>query len=141
MSSNQPKRLKRSTRDRVLAGVLGGLGEYLGVDANILRIIAVILFIFSPTPILILYLAAVLLIPRADEEKPIIARLELEKHVPLLIGIILIIIGAGMLGGAAIASITLIFTPHGILPLIQAVIAIIILVIGLILALPHLRKL
>ncbi len=141
MSLNQPKRLKRSTRDKVLAGVLGGLGEYLGVDANILRIIAVILFILSPTPILILYLAAVLLIPRADEEKPIIARLELEKHVPLLIGIILIIIGAGMLGGAAIASITLIFTPHGIPHLIQAVIAIIILVIGLILVLPHLRKL
>ena len=38
-----PKRLVRSRRDRVLGGVCGGLGEYFGVDAVLIRIVAVAL--------------------------------------------------------------------------------------------------
>ena len=37
------RRLLRSRDDRVLAGVCGGLGEYLGVDTVIIRIVALIL--------------------------------------------------------------------------------------------------
>jgi phage shock protein C len=38
-----PRRLHRSRRDRVFAGVCGGLAEYFGVDAVLLRIVAVAL--------------------------------------------------------------------------------------------------
>lgn len=37
------KRLYRSTTDRYLGGVCGGLGEYFGVDPAIIRIIALLL--------------------------------------------------------------------------------------------------
>ena len=135
------KKLTRSTKDRILAGVLGGLGEYLGIDPNILRVIAVVLFILSPTLILVAYLAAVLLIPRAGEEKPIIAKLELEKHAPLLIGLILVIIGAGMLGSAAVSSIFWTFKPGIAATLTQIVAASILILVGLILLVPRLRSL
>lgn len=41
------KRLFRSETDRKIAGVVGGLAEYLNMDASLLRIITVLLFIFS----------------------------------------------------------------------------------------------
>lgn len=37
------KRLCRSSSNRVIAGVCGGIGEYLGVDPTIIRILAVII--------------------------------------------------------------------------------------------------
>lgn len=39
------KRLFRSETDRKIAGVVGGLAEYLNMDASLLRIITVLLFI------------------------------------------------------------------------------------------------
>ena len=40
------KRLIRSEHDKWIAGVCGGLGEYLGIDSTIVRIVAVILAIY-----------------------------------------------------------------------------------------------
>lgn len=37
------KRLYRSQSNRVIAGVCGGLGEYLNIDPVIIRILAVII--------------------------------------------------------------------------------------------------
>ena len=37
--SLQTKRLFRSRDDRMIAGVCGGLGEYLGIDATIVRLL------------------------------------------------------------------------------------------------------
>ncbi|MCS7138396.1 MAG: PspC domain-containing protein, partial [Candidatus Caldarchaeum sp.] len=42
--------LERSERNRVLGGVFGGLGEYLNVDPNILRLVGVVLLILAPIP-------------------------------------------------------------------------------------------
>jgi phage shock protein C len=39
----QPRRLYRSTSNRILAGVCGGLAEYLNIDPIIVRILAIIL--------------------------------------------------------------------------------------------------
>src|SRR3954452_8850333 len=61
----EPRRLKRSSTDRVLGGVCGGLGAYLGVDPIIVRVIAVVLAFFGGAGILF-YLAAWLLIPSDD---------------------------------------------------------------------------
>ena len=38
-----PKRLSRSRSDRIIAGVCGGIGEYLGVDPTVIRILAVVI--------------------------------------------------------------------------------------------------
>jgi phage shock protein C len=36
-----PKRLTRSRRDRKIAGVCGGIAEYLSMDATLIRLLAV----------------------------------------------------------------------------------------------------
>jgi phage shock protein PspC (stress-responsive transcriptional regulator) len=43
------KRLARSETDKQLAGVCGGLAEYFGVDATMVRLAAVILAIYRQT--------------------------------------------------------------------------------------------
>jgi phage shock protein C len=62
--SEQPKRLYRSRDERMLAGVCGGLGEYLNTDPTIIRIVFIIValigFIGGG---IILYLALWLIIP------------------------------------------------------------------------------
>ncbi|CUS81463.1 phage shock protein C (PspC) family protein, partial [Candidatus Kryptonium thompsonii] len=38
------KRLYKSRHDRIIDGVCGGIGEYLGIDPVIVRIIFILLF-------------------------------------------------------------------------------------------------
>jgi phage shock protein C len=59
-----PRRLVRSRKDKVIAGVCGGLGEYLGVDAVLIRIAALIL-IFAGGAGLILYVIGWIAMPEA----------------------------------------------------------------------------
>ncbi len=40
----QTKRLTRSSTDRKLMGVCGGLGDYFGIDSTVFRVIFVLLF-------------------------------------------------------------------------------------------------
>lgn len=58
------KRLMRSTTDRKFAGVLGGLGKYLEIDATLLRVLFVILLF--PTgffPFIVIYFLTMFIIP------------------------------------------------------------------------------
>ncbi len=58
------KRLYRSRKDRMVAGVVGGLAEYLGIDSSLLRLLAVTIGIFTGLfPVLVLYLIAWMIIP------------------------------------------------------------------------------
>lgn len=58
------KKLFRSKTNRVFAGVFGGLGEYFSLDATILRLIAILIFVFTGfIPGMIAYLLALLVIP------------------------------------------------------------------------------
>ena len=59
------KVLRRSYRDRVLAGVSGGIAEYFGWSATRLRVAWVLLALFGGSGIL-LYLLLWLVIPKAD---------------------------------------------------------------------------
>jgi phage shock protein PspC (stress-responsive transcriptional regulator) len=61
----EPRRLLRTTDDRVIAGVAGGLGRYLGIDPVIFRILAVVLIFFGGAGV-IAYLVAWLLVPSDD---------------------------------------------------------------------------
>lgn len=62
MSESEPKRLYRSRTDRQFAGVCGGLAQYLGVDATIIRIAFVVLAL-AGGPGLLLYLILALVVP------------------------------------------------------------------------------
>lgn len=57
------KRLTRSSTDRLLAGVCGGLGEYFGIDSTWIRLAFVLITPFSYFTSIILYIACVLLMP------------------------------------------------------------------------------
>lgn len=58
-------RLYKSEKDKIIAGVLGGLGEYFDTDPTLLRLGFLVVTIFTGfVPGIILYLLAALIIPR-----------------------------------------------------------------------------
>ncbi|MDM5299566.1 PspC domain-containing protein [Bacillus pumilus] len=58
------KKLYRSASDRKIAGVVGGLAEYLKVDASLLRILTIILgFMTAFMPIFLVYFIWYLVVP------------------------------------------------------------------------------
>src|SRR3954465_15245426 len=61
-----PKKLFRSSRDRVIGGVCGGMGRYFNVDPLFFRIGAVALAFVGGAGLL-LYLAALVLVPGEDQ--------------------------------------------------------------------------
>jgi len=65
------KRLHRSTRDRKIAGVCGGIAEHLDVDPTIVRLIAVVFALATVVfPFLIGYLIAWWVVPLEGETTP-----------------------------------------------------------------------
>ncbi len=58
------KKLQRSTEDRWIGGVCGGIAEYTGIDANLVRLIMVIGAFFAAATLLV-YLAGWVLMPEA----------------------------------------------------------------------------
>ncbi len=67
MNKLKNRKLYRSSDDKIIAGIFGGLGEYLDVDPNLLRVIVLfflVLTFFSLTvPFLVAYFIAVFIIP------------------------------------------------------------------------------
>lgn len=57
------RRLVRKRDDRMLAGVCSGIGDYIGMDANIVRLLVVLLAVFGGGAGVALYIAGWLLIP------------------------------------------------------------------------------
>ncbi len=57
----------RSRRHKIIAGVCGGIGEYLEVDATVVRVVYVIASIFSALfPGLLAYIILAFLMPLPD---------------------------------------------------------------------------
>lgn len=92
-SHKKMKYLYRSRKNRVLSGVCGGMGEYLGLDATLIRIIFVLLAFVNGIGIL-LYLLALIVIPKNpyEDETAIEANPD-SKSTSILIGAVLIIAG------------------------------------------------
>jgi phage shock protein C len=65
-SDSDQRRLRRSRSDRVIAGVCGGLGRYLGVDPVLIRIAALIL-VFAGGAGVLLYVIGWIAIPEDEE--------------------------------------------------------------------------
>lgn len=65
MDTSPKKKLYRSRKHRVIAGVAGGIAEYFNIDAIIVRIIFIIFGFSSAGTAILLYILAVFLIPEA----------------------------------------------------------------------------
>jgi len=63
------KKLKKSNKNRVVAGIFGGIGEYFDVDPTLLRLIGLFLFIFSGfIPLALVYIVAIFIVPKSEEQ-------------------------------------------------------------------------
>jgi phage shock protein C len=85
--------LRRSRQDRVLFGVAGGLGRYLGVDPVVVRIAFVLLTVLGGSGLL-LYLIGLIVIPeeRPGEQVGGAATTGL-GNTTVVIGVVLILVG------------------------------------------------
>lgn len=57
------KKLTKSANNRVVTGVLGGIGEFFNIDPTILRIIFVILILIGYGTVIPVYIVTFLIIP------------------------------------------------------------------------------
>ncbi|MCK4426989.1 MAG: PspC domain-containing protein [candidate division Zixibacteria bacterium] len=87
------KRLYRSRRNSMIAGVCGGLGEYLNVDPTIMRLAAVLL-VFADGIGLIAYIIAWIIVPRNPAMEAEVVAPERSELNRLLPGLALIIVGS-----------------------------------------------
>jgi phage shock protein C len=103
------KRLYRSRKNKVIAGVCGGIAEYFNIDPVLIRLIAV-LFFFTGGAALIAYILGMIMMPiqpwegdqaaeaAQAQNAPSAAQTESFGHVgSLLIGVILIVFGVHFL--------------------------------------------
>jgi phage shock protein C len=68
---NGSKTLYRTHQGRIVAGVCSGIGEYFGVDANLIRVVFALLAVFTVGIGVLAYLAAWVLIPEEGEKSSI----------------------------------------------------------------------
>jgi phage shock protein PspC (stress-responsive transcriptional regulator) len=65
------KQLMRPREGRMIAGVCAGIGEYFGVDANIVRVVFAALTIFSIGAGALVYVVAWAVVPEEGEKQSI----------------------------------------------------------------------
>lgn len=59
------RKLYRSNDDKIVAGIIGGIAEYFDVDSVFLRVIWILILVFTGfIPAIIAYLLALLVVPR-----------------------------------------------------------------------------
>ena len=57
------KKLYRSTSDRMIAGICGGLGNYFGIDSTLVRLIFVFGAIFTGSALFWAYIVMLIVVP------------------------------------------------------------------------------
>ncbi|MBQ8797652.1 MAG: PspC domain-containing protein [Oscillospiraceae bacterium] len=62
------KKLYRSKSDQKLAGVCGGVAEYLGIDSTLVRLVWALFVLCAGTGVLA-YIACALIIPEKPEDE------------------------------------------------------------------------
>lgn len=60
------KRLQRSIDDRWIGGVCGGLADYTGVDAGLIRLIVAVATILGVGSLIVAYVVAWIIMPKAE---------------------------------------------------------------------------
>ena len=69
--ANGNKRLIRTRKGRLVAGVCSGIGEYAGIDPTVVRLIFVVLALVTAGVFALVYLAAWVVIPEEGESASI----------------------------------------------------------------------
>jgi phage shock protein C len=65
------RRIYRSRTNRVFAGVCGGVAEYFGAEPTAVRLLAIVVAVFTAVvPMLVLYLIAAIIVPDTVEGAP-----------------------------------------------------------------------
>jgi phage shock protein PspC (stress-responsive transcriptional regulator) len=64
--SNSTHKLRRSRRNRIIAGVCGGLGEFFGISPFWFRLLFLILLLPGGVPGILPYLIIWIVIPKAS---------------------------------------------------------------------------
>lgn len=64
------KQLTRSTDQKWIAGICGGIAEYTGIDANLIRLVAVVLTVVGVGTVVVVYIVAWFLMPKGDFSGP-----------------------------------------------------------------------
>jgi phage shock protein PspC (stress-responsive transcriptional regulator) len=60
--AGQPKRLERSKSNRILGGVCAGVANYLNMDPTLVRVLTVLLTLFTGVPVIV-YLVLLFVVP------------------------------------------------------------------------------
>lgn len=68
--SGEYKKLYRSRKERIIAGVCGGLGEYFGIDPTLFRLLFIVAALFGG-PGLIAYLLFLIIVPEEPVEQSV----------------------------------------------------------------------
>ncbi len=64
------KKLYRSSKQRMIAGICGGLAEYFDIDVNIMRLLFVAISLLSVLfPMVIFYIIAWIIVPEKEKSK------------------------------------------------------------------------
>jgi phage shock protein C len=91
---NQQRRLYRSRSNRVIAGICGGLGEYLNADPTIIRLIWILLTLLGGSG-LIIYIIAYFIIPvRTSDVGDTVQSVRSDSAIIRIVGILFVSIGA-----------------------------------------------
>ncbi len=90
------KRLFRSRTNRIIAGVCGGIADYLEIDPTLVRIIWIVLTIFGGWG-LILYIAAVIIMPLNPSTSPESSTKTTDRAALTLMGSVLVVVGVCLL--------------------------------------------
>lgn len=95
-----PRRLRRSRSDKMLGGVFGGLGPYLGIDPVILRVAWAVLTVLSFGTGVVVYVIAWVVIPEASsiDEDPARGERVNRDAGRLIIGAVFLVLGIALLG-------------------------------------------
>lgn len=107
------KRLYKSSSNKVVFGVLGGLGDFLNIDPIILRIIYVALAFGSTSNLFIVYLIASIIIPKDDgiiydDNNP----KKSKDNTVVLMGMGLIVLGSYLLLRRFLPTFNIMFIPR-----------------------------
>ena len=65
------KRLQRSDDDRWIGGVCGGLADYTGVDAGLIRLVVAVATILGAGSLIVIYVVAWIIMPKAELGDPV----------------------------------------------------------------------
>lgn len=99
------KRLTRSSTNKMISGVCGGIAEYFNMDATLIRILYVLLALNSSTSFIVIYIICTIIIP---EDEGVIyhddSSSTFKDNSPLFLGIGLIVLGLMFLTRTLLSS-------------------------------------